>query len=109
MFNRFINFGFKSNTIKNSSRILTYSAHGSSAIIDPNSPSLLSNGKRMEFGSEDVYKEEEEDDTQYNSGQNNTPYVKYAIIAAILALGSKMDEYGHCLFNFGVKIYNNWP
>jgi len=63
MFNRFINFGFKSNTIKNSSRILSYSAHGSSsAIIDPNSPSLLSNGKRMDFGSEEVYKEEEEDD-----------------------------------------------
>lgn len=101
MFNRFFNLGFKSNTIKKSSRILSYSTHGNTSILDPNSPTLLARGSRNEFDQEKIY-EEEDDDSEYQTKNNDSPHLRYAIVAAILALGSKMDEYGHCLFNFGV-------
>ena len=103
MFNRFFGLGFKSNTIKKGSRMLSYSAQGSSTILDPNSPSLLVQGSKVDFDQEEYEREEEEDERNYNSKQNSSPHLRYAIVAAILALGSKMDEYGHCLFNFGVS------
>ena len=101
MFSRLFNLGFKSSTLKNGSRILGYSATSTSNILDPGSPALAPIGSGVGFDQENIF-QEEEDNTNDDSGAGNTPHLKYAVIAAILALGSKMDEYGHCLFSFGV-------
>jgi hypothetical protein len=48
--------------------------------------------------------EEEED---YNNPQNTRQLLKYAMLAALLAVGTKMDEFGQCLFTMGPKVRNS--
>lgn len=55
MFSRFMSLGFRSNTLKNGSRILGYSAQSGSAILDPSSSGLLSKHSGVEFADEDFY------------------------------------------------------
>jgi hypothetical protein len=64
----------------------------------------LNSGSNNQYLSETINFEDEDN---HNNGNNNVPYLKYALIAGIIAVGSKIDEFGQCLFNLGPKVSHN--
>lgn len=100
MLNKFFNIGLKTTrraSIKAGTRL--FSAYRPSTKIN-SSPSSGSGA----FLSESVRFEDENHENNEDVYGNSVPYLKYAILAGLLAVGSKVDEFGYCLFNFGPKV-----